>query len=58
MPDDLMRRPPEDREWINVDEIHDLRDWAIYFSVSKDRIREAVAVVGPKVDDVKQYLGK
>lgn len=53
-----MRRPPEDREWINVDEIHDLRDWAIYFSVSKERIREAVAVVGPKVDDVKQYLGK
>lgn len=58
VPDELMNRQPEEQEWIHVDEIHDLRDWAIYFSVSKERLREAVAAVGPRVGDVKRFLGK
>ena len=58
MPDELMRRQPEDQELIHVDELHDLRDWAIYFSVSKERLKAAVMAVGPRVDDVKRYLGK
>jgi len=58
VPDELMRRQPEDQELIHVDELHDLRDWAIYFSVSKERLKAAVMAVGPRVDDVKRYLGK
>lgn len=58
MPDELLHRQTEDQGWIHVEEIHDLRDWAIYFSVSKEKLREAVAAVGPRVEDVKRYLGK
>ncbi len=58
VPDELMSRQPEDREMINIDEIHDLRDWAIYFSVSKEKLKEAVGAVGPRVEDVKRHLGK
>lgn len=58
VPDELMRRQPEDQEMINIDEIHDLRDWAIYFSVSKEKLKEAVGAVGPRVEDVKRHLGK
>lgn len=43
---------------ININQIYDLRDWAIYFSVSKEKLKEAVEAVGPKVEDVRQYLGK
>ncbi len=46
------------QEWINVHEPYELRDWAIYFSVSRMKIAEAVMAVGPMVEDVKRYLGK
>ncbi len=58
VPDELMRRQPEDGQVINIEEIHDLRDWAIYFSVSKEKLKEAVRAVGPRVEDVKRHLGK
>lgn len=43
---------------INVHQPYELRDWAIYFSVSPDKIKAAVLIVGPAVEDVKRYLGK
>jgi hypothetical protein len=58
VPEDLKSRPPEDREMINVHQIYDLRDWAIYFSVSKEKLMRAVEAVGPRVDDVRRFLGK
>lgn len=56
--DELMHHQTEGQEWIHVEDLHDLRDWAIYFSVSKEKLREAVEAVGPRVEDVKRYLGK
>lgn len=53
-----MHHQTEGQEWIHVEDLHDLRDWAIYFSVSKEKLREAVEAVGPRVEDVKRYLGK
>jgi hypothetical protein len=44
--------------WINIHEPSELRDWAIYFSVSREKIEEAVLAVGPMVEDVKRYLKK
>lgn len=58
MPDNLKVRQPEEQEWINIHEPYELRDWAIYFSVSREKIRESVMAVGPLVEDVKRYLGK
>ena len=58
MPEDLQSRPAQDQERIHVDRPYDLWDWAIYFSVSRERIRDAVSAVGPRVEDVKRFLGK
>lgn len=44
--------------WINIHEPSELRDWVIYFSVSREKIEEAVIAVGPMVEDVKRYLKK
>lgn len=49
---------PEDQGLINIHEPDDLRDWAIYFSVSREKIKEAILAVGPVVEDVKHFLGK
>lgn len=49
---------PKDLGWINIHEPDELRDWAIYFSVSREKIKEAVLSVGPMVEDVKRFLGK
>ena len=58
MPEKLETRPPADPEWINIHEPYELRDWAIYFSVSRMKIAEAVMAVGTRVEDVKRFLGK
>lgn len=58
MPDELMSHEADGQELVHVDQIHDLRDWAIYFSVSRERLREAVLAVGPAMEDVKHFLGK
>lgn len=48
----------EEMGWINIHDPSELRDWAIYFSVSREKIEEAVIAVGPMVEDVKRYLKK
>ncbi len=58
MPDDPNISQPADRELINIDQPYELRDWAIYFSVSIAKIKAAVQAVGPAVEDVKRHLGK
>lgn len=58
MPDHPNVPSTEDQEQIRVDDPHDLLDWAIYFSVSRERVREAVRAVGSGVEDVKRFLGK
>jgi hypothetical protein len=58
MPDERMSPGTDGQELVHVDHIHDLRDWAIYFSVSKEKLKAAVAAVGPRVEDVRRYLGK
>ncbi|BDU70261.1 hypothetical protein GETHOR_23620 [Geothrix oryzae] len=55
---DLAIRQPELQERINVHQPYDLRSWAIRFSVSTEKIQQAVLVVGPVVKDVKRYLRK
>lgn len=34
-----------------------VKEWAKMLNVSAPRLREAIKTVGPKVDDVKQFLG-
>ena len=56
MADDLTKRGRPDRDRINVDEDHELTYWSEKFGVSRDRLREAVAKVGPMVNRVEQEL--
>lgn len=58
VPENPEARRSEDQDWINIHEPYELRDWAIYFSVSRMRVAEAVMAVGTRVEDVKRFLGK
>jgi hypothetical protein len=57
MADDKTKTGKADRDRINVNEDYELRDWSKKFGVSPERLKEAVAKVGPKASDVANYLG-
>ena len=42
MADDLTRRGGPDRGRINIEQEHEVRDWAARFGVTKDQLRAAV----------------
>lgn len=41
---------------ININESYELQYWSEKMNVTKERLKEAVAAVGPNVDDVRDYL--
>jgi hypothetical protein len=58
MPDDKSKTGGGDRDRINISEEYELRDWSKKFGVTPDKLKEAVAKVGPMADDVRRELGK
>lgn len=58
MSDDLNKRRPQDASKINVHEDWELEYWSKELGVSKEKIREAVKVVGTSAAAVRRYLGK
>ena len=58
MPDDLTKRGPPDRDRINVNEDHELRNWAQKLGVSTQQVKEAVQAVGDRADKVRDHLGE
>jgi hypothetical protein len=58
MPEDTSKGGQPDRSRINVDEKHELKHWSKKFSVSPDRLREAVQKVGPSIQAVERELTK
>ena len=56
MPDDTSSRGGQDRERINVNQDHELRDWAKKFNATPDQIKEAVQAVGDRADKVEMHL--
>ena len=56
MADDKSKTGKSDRDRINVHEPYELRDWAKDPNTTEDRIKMAVAAVGPMVKDVKEWL--
>ena len=57
MPDDKTICAPLDRKLINTSEAYEMNWWAQQLGVTKDRIRAAVALVGPSVERVRAHLG-
>lgn len=58
MADDPTKRDYRDRDRINVNEPYEVRYWSDKWSVSPDRLKDAVREVGPMVNDVKRKVGK
>lgn len=57
MPDDLKRSAPEDPNFINVNQPHEVVFWTKELGVSEARLRHAVAAVGTSTAAVRKYLG-
>jgi hypothetical protein len=58
MPDNTKIPGPEDRELINRNQPYEVKRWAEKFGVSEARLLQAIDAVGPRVADVRRYLGK
>ena len=57
MSDDKSRTGGQDRTRISLLEDYEVRDWAAKFGVSEKALRDAVARVGDKAEDVQRELG-
>jgi hypothetical protein len=58
MADDLSKRGKSDRDRINVNEAHELRDWSRSLGCTEQQLKDAVKKVGVMVADVKRHLGQ
>lgn len=56
MSDDTNNRGPADRARISVEQDHEVRYWTQALDCTEEQLREAVAAVGPSVDEVRQHL--
>jgi hypothetical protein len=56
MADDLKQTGRQDDARINLDQDHELTYWSEKFGVSRDKLRGAVAQVGPLVRKVREHL--
>jgi len=56
MSDDKSKMGGQDRKRINLTEAYEVRDWAEKFGVSQDQLRQAVAKVGDRADEVERHF--
>jgi hypothetical protein len=57
MSDDKHRSGGQDRARISLTEDYEVRDWAAKFGVTEKALRDAVARVGDRAEDVQKELG-
>lgn len=46
----------QDRERVNVNQDHEVRDWAKSLKTTPERVKEAVRAVGDRVEKVRDWL--
>jgi hypothetical protein len=56
MADDKSNTGNPDRQRINTNQEHELRDWSKKFGVTPEELKAAVAKVGNQANDVERYL--
>jgi hypothetical protein len=56
MSDNLDKSGGQDRQRINVNQDHELRDWSKKFGVTPEQLKEAVQAVGDRAEKVRQHL--
>lgn len=52
----LQARVPRDRDQIDIHESAELRYWSDKFGVEPKHLRQAVIIVGLRVNDVEEFL--
>jgi hypothetical protein len=57
MADDKSNRGRQDRERIDVNDPHELRNWSKSLHKTPDEIKDAVRVVGNSATKVREHLG-
>jgi hypothetical protein len=57
MADDRLKRGPQDRLRVNMDQEYEARYWAEKWGVSQEELRSVVAKVGPMVIDLECHFG-
>ncbi|ANR86134.1 DUF3606 domain-containing protein [Cronobacter sakazakii] len=58
MVDNLQRRQPEDKNFINLSESWEVKYWTQALGVTESQLRAAVKAVGNGTAKVRAYLGK
>jgi hypothetical protein len=53
---DDMKKGPQDRSKININEDHEVRYWSDKFGVTPDQLRTAVKKVGNSADAIEREL--
>lgn len=56
MSDDKNQSGGQDRQRINLGEDYEVRHWSTRFGVTPEQLRNAVARVGDRADEVERYL--
>ncbi|NBW08189.1 MAG: DUF3606 domain-containing protein [Caulobacteraceae bacterium] len=57
MSDDKTKTGGQDRDRISLSDDYEVRDWATKFGVTEKALRDAVARVGDRAEDVRRELG-
>ena len=58
MPDDLDKKGPTDKKWVNVNESREVSWWASALPTTEEKLKTAVKTVGTRVKDIRKYLAK
>jgi hypothetical protein len=56
MTDDPRKKSREDNERIGINQTHEVNYWTRQLNCDADRLKKAVAAVGPMVKDVRKWL--
>ena len=56
MPDDPSKPGSPDRDRIDINDEHEVRNWAQSLKVTLEQLEDAVKKVGTSADQVRQYL--
>ena len=58
MPDDLGKKGPTDKKWVDVNESREVSWWASALLTTEEKLKTAVKTVGTQVKDIRKHLAK
>lgn len=58
MADNVNERGTRDRSRIDVSQEHECRYWSERFGVTPEELKDAVAQIGPRVEDIREWFNR